>query len=91
MIFLQLLHKLKIMTKKLFVLFLNRAPNNDYSPSNLQGVKDVIYFNLFDEVVIDMLQDERDRATNVHQRMERRWLGSISMPFSTVYFQSRVS
>ncbi|XP_072045143.1 coiled-coil and C2 domain-containing protein 2A-like isoform X2 [Amphiura filiformis] len=68
-----------------------QAPNNDYSPSNLQGVKDVIYFNLFDEVLIDMLQDERDRATNIHQRMERRWLGSISMPFSTIYFQNRVS
>ncbi|XP_038057381.1 coiled-coil and C2 domain-containing protein 2A-like isoform X2 [Patiria miniata] len=67
------------------------APNDDYSSANLQTVKDTIYIHLFDEVVTDLLEDDRDRGTNIHQRMERRWLGSISMPFTTVYFQGRVS
>ena len=67
------------------------APNEDYSAANLQTVKDTIYIHLFDEVITDLLEDDRDRGTNVHQRMERRWLGSISMPFTTVYFQGRVS
>lgn len=41
----------------LFVLFLFcRAPNNDYSPENLQTVNDVVYLNLFDEVVFNILQ-----------------------------------
>lgn len=40
-----------------FVLFLFcRAPNNDYSPENLQTVNDVVYLNLFDEVVFNILQ-----------------------------------
>ncbi|XP_041483934.1 coiled-coil and C2 domain-containing protein 2A-like isoform X2 [Lytechinus variegatus] len=68
-----------------------KAPNNDYSASNLQTVRDVIYMNLFDEVVIDLLQDDRDRTTNIHQRLEKRWLGSLSIPFSTVYFQGKVA
>ena len=41
----------------MFHLFLFcRAPNNDYSPETLQTVNDVVYLNLFDEVVFDILQ-----------------------------------
>ena len=36
--------------------FLFRAPNDDYSTSNLQTVNDNIYLNLFDEVVVDIQQ-----------------------------------
>lgn len=67
-----------------------QPPNDDYSPANLQTVNDVIYLNVFDEVVVDILQDEQQRATNIHQRLERHWLGSIELPFSTVYFNTKV-
>ncbi|KAL5016252.1 hypothetical protein ScPMuIL_005841 [Solemya velum] len=33
-----------------------RAPNDDYSPGNLQTVNDIIFLNLFDEVVVDILE-----------------------------------
>lgn len=39
----------------IFFLF-HRAPNNDYSPETLQTVNDVVYLNLFDEVVFNILQ-----------------------------------
>lgn len=39
----------------MFILFY-RAPNDDFSPSNLQTVNDSIFLNLFDEVVVDIQQ-----------------------------------
>ena len=39
----------------LLILFF-RAPNDDFSSTNLQTVNDNIYLNLFDEVVIDIQQ-----------------------------------
>ncbi|XP_063726786.1 coiled-coil and C2 domain-containing protein 2A-like isoform X2 [Symsagittifera roscoffensis] len=66
------------------------APNNDYSPSNLQTIDDILYFNVFDEIHVDLVQDERDRMTTVHHRLERRWLGSIKVPFGTIYLNSKI-
>jgi len=37
------------------IFFLFRPANDDYTSDSLQMVKDKIYINLFDEVVIDML------------------------------------
>ncbi|KAK8774154.1 hypothetical protein V5799_011324 [Amblyomma americanum] len=54
-------------------------------------VRDVIYLNLFDEVVLDLLEDDRERQSTVHQRLERRWLGSLRIPFSTLYINSKAS
>ena len=41
-------------------------------------------------ISFDVMQDERDRATVIHQRLERRWLGSIKVPFSTIYFNGKI-
>ncbi|KAI8501504.1 Coiled-coil and C2 domain-containing protein 2A [Branchiostoma belcheri] len=67
-----------------------RVPNNDYSPSNLQTLDDTLFINVFDELVIDILEDDRQRGTDIHRRIERHWLGSIQVPFSTIYFQSQI-
>ena len=35
-------------------------------------------------------QDERERETAIHQRLEKKWLGNIKIPFSTIYLNGKV-
>ncbi|XP_074085863.1 coiled-coil and C2 domain-containing protein 2A isoform X2 [Macrotis lagotis] len=67
-----------------------RAPNSDYSTASMQSVKDDIFINIFDEVLYDILEDDRERGRGIHTRIERHWLGSVRIPFSTLYFQGRI-
>nr|XP_004656124.2 coiled-coil and C2 domain-containing protein 2A isoform X2 [Jaculus jaculus] len=67
-----------------------RAPNEDYSTASLQSVKDDVYINIFDEVLYDVLEDDRERGSGIHTRIERHWLGCVKIPFSTIYFQTRI-
>lgn len=65
-------------------------PDDDFSPSNLQKITDDLSISLFDEVVMDILRDDRQRETNVHHRIEKKWLGSLTIPFSTLHERERV-
>ncbi|XP_037685350.1 coiled-coil and C2 domain-containing protein 2A isoform X2 [Choloepus didactylus] len=67
-----------------------RAPNGDYSTASLQSVKDDVFINIFDEVLYDVLEDDRERGSGIHTRIERHWLGCVKIPFSTIYFQARI-
>ncbi|XP_041443995.1 coiled-coil and C2 domain-containing protein 2A isoform X2 [Xenopus laevis] len=67
-----------------------RAPNGDYSTASLQSVKDDVFISVFDEVSYDILEDDRERGHGIHTRIERHWLGSVRIPFTTIYFQARI-
>ena len=42
------------------------------------------------QVTVDLLEDDHDRSSHVHQRLEKKWLGSLSIPFSTLYHNTRI-
>ena len=67
-----------------------KPPNNDFSPENMKKVQDCLHLHLFDEVKVDILEDERERTSKIHQRIENKWLGSLSIPFSSLYQNTRI-
>ncbi|XP_053631071.2 coiled-coil and C2 domain-containing protein 2A isoform X2 [Cherax quadricarinatus] len=67
-----------------------KAPNDNFSPSSLQTVTDNVYLHLFDEVIHDLLEDDRLRDSTIYHRIEKRWLGSLKIPFSTIYCNAKI-
>jgi len=60
------------------------------SLSSLQSIRDDLFIQLFDQVVVDLVDDDRERDTSVHQRYERHWLGGFTIPFSSIYKWSKI-
>jgi len=64
-------------------------PAQSFSPAYLSQVTDVVYFNVFDEIAHVEGVDPRLHHTKV-QRTEHRWLGSFSLPFTTIYLNGKI-
>jgi hypothetical protein len=60
-----------------------------YTPRNLASIGDPIKISLFDERVIQNVTEKKYRE-GVSYRNERRYLGGVTIPFSTVYVNERI-
>ena len=67
-----------------------KSVNNDYSPDTLNRVKESLHLHLFDEVLTDLVEDDEERGSQIHQRVEKKWLGSLSIPFSSLYRNAKI-
>ena len=67
-------------------------PNDDFSPTALQKIVDVIHVTLFDEVVTDISEAEEETTTTkiIRQRVVNKWLGCIKIPFTTLFFNGKI-
>ena len=46
--------------------------NNDFSPDSMRRVNDYLYLHLFDEILVDLVDDEEQRSSQIHKRVEHR-------------------
>ena len=61
-----------------------------FEPANLCQIQDKITFSLFDEVTYDMAVAEHKYRKAKADRKEKRFLGSFSIPFTTIYMEGKV-
>ncbi|CAM9315544.1 unnamed protein product [Ectocarpus fasciculatus] len=67
-----------------------RAPHDDFSPQSMETLQEDIYFTLFDEIIEDDSQRGGYFEDESTERIEKKYLGSFSVPFATVFNQGRV-
>ncbi|XP_014273915.1 coiled-coil and C2 domain-containing protein 2A [Halyomorpha halys] len=65
-------------------------PHPSFNPAALQSFKESIHIHLFDEKLVDIIDDDRLRETNIHQRLEKHWLASLRIPFAALYSNTRI-
>ncbi|KAB0405813.1 hypothetical protein E2I00_013734, partial [Balaenoptera physalus] len=66
-------------------------PGHDYNVSSLSKIKDNIYINIFDEMIIEKHEDHCFKSCSGHSYIRKNWLGSIVFPFSALLQQSEIS
>uniref|UniRef100_A0AC11E2T1 Coiled-coil and C2 domain containing 2B n=1 Tax=Ovis aries TaxID=9940 RepID=A0AC11E2T1_SHEEP len=66
-------------------------PGHDCNFSSLSKIKDNIYINIFDEMIIEKHEDRCFKSCSAHSYIRKNWLGSIVFPFSALLQQSEFS
>ncbi|XP_072827794.1 protein CC2D2B isoform X8 [Vicugna pacos] len=66
-------------------------PGHDYNFASLSKIKDNIYINIFDEMIIEKHEDHCFKSCSGHSYIRKNWLGSIVFPFSALLQQSEIS
>lgn len=53
-------------------------------------MKGCLIVQLFDEYVDDILEDDRNRLTDIYQRISSKFIGELRIPLADLYFSQRV-
>lgn len=54
-------------------------------------MRGILKIQLFDEYVDDILEDDRNRLTDIYQRISSRFIAELRIPLTDLYFSQRVS
>uniref|UniRef100_A0A1I7XGA4 C2 domain-containing protein n=1 Tax=Heterorhabditis bacteriophora TaxID=37862 RepID=A0A1I7XGA4_HETBA len=65
-------------------LSIDRAPSTD-----LRTIMNCLYINVYDQIVSPLNKDDREQNT-IHEQLLRRLIGTVSIPFSTIYCRGKV-
>lgn len=58
--------------------------NNDFSPDSMRRIKDYLYLHLFDEVHVDLIDDDEERDSQVHHRQDLLTFKKLSFIFTNL-------
>lgn len=53
-------------------------------------MKGCLSIQLYDEYVDDIMDDDRNRLTDIYQRISSKFIGELRIPLTDLYFSQRV-
>ena len=65
-------------------------PEKNFSSNKQNKAGGILHISVFDEILVDILEDARERATTIHQRIQKQFIGSIQIPFSTLRQRQKI-
>ena len=69
------------------------AKNGDFKADALMETDlatETLYINIYDEIIVDLIQDDKEREREIYYRRDKVWIGSLEIPFCSIWERSRV-
>lgn len=60
------------------------------SLKHFSDIKGYLNIQLFDEYIDDIFEDDRNRLTDIYQRISSRFIAEFKIPLTDLFFSQRV-